>query len=143
MPKLFEAFLARWLEGALPQALRLDVQYNAKLQANAELRFIVDLVIRDRATDRALCVLDTKYKAADVPSEDDIQQVVAYAVEMGVTRAFLVYPSSSTATIRAMVGNIEVRSATFDLGKDIDTAAKDFIHAVLPGGTMDDEISAA
>ena len=101
MPTLFESFVAKWLASQLPHDLEALPQFPAELNANTPLRFVIDVVIRDRKTKRPLAVLDTKYKIAERPKEADIQQVVAYATRMGVQQAFLVYPSSAGAGVEA------------------------------------------
>jgi hypothetical protein len=58
-----------------------------------DLSFRIDLVLRDRISGQALAVIDVKYKLDDKPSESNIQQVVAYAVELGVSRGHLIYHS--------------------------------------------------
>ena len=88
---------------------------HARLSANAELSFRIDLVLRDRRSGKPLSVIDTKYKTSGQPSESDIQQVVAYAVELGVSRAYLVYPFSIDQPVRATVGDIRVSTLGIDL----------------------------
>jgi 5-methylcytosine-specific restriction enzyme subunit McrC len=115
MAQLFEAFIAEFIAERLPQNLKLDVQYHARLQANADLSFRIDLVMRDRMTGQALAVIDTKYKIDGQPSESDIQQVVAYAVELGVSRAYLAYPFALKQPVEARVGGIKVSTVGIDL----------------------------
>jgi 5-methylcytosine-specific restriction enzyme subunit McrC len=133
MPKLFESFVAEWLRGNLPPALRLKVQHKVKLKGDADLSFQVDLVIEDRATGITKAVLDTKYKLGEVPSEADIQQIVAYAVELGANQAVLVYPSPATRPIRIDVGPVEVRTVVFDIGADLRFAGPSFVSQLLGG----------
>jgi len=115
MPDLFELFVAEWLAETLPKNLKVDPQYHVRLDANAELSFDIDLVIRDRKSGTALTVLDTKYKLASQPSGSDIQQIVAYAVELGVSQAYLLYPFSIRNPVRVRVGNVDVSSAGIGL----------------------------
>ena len=43
------------------------MQYTARLNANADLSFRIDLVLRDRMSGQALSVIDTKYKTEVSP----------------------------------------------------------------------------
>ena len=131
MPDLFETFVAEWLRENLPEDLKVDPQYHAKLEANAELSFRIDLVLRDRRSGDAIAVLDTKYKLRELPSQADIQQVLAYAVEMGVDRAFLIYPRRIADPIQMKVGNIEVKTLGFDLSVLIEAAGEEFLASLV------------
>jgi 5-methylcytosine-specific restriction enzyme subunit McrC len=117
MPKLFEEFVAEWLNGNLSVKLRVDPQYHVQLNATADLSFRIDLVLRDRMTGQALAVIDVKYKAADKPSESDIQQVVAYAIELGVSRGHLVYPFRLSQPVQAQIGNVKISTIGIDLNR--------------------------
>ena len=130
MPNLFEAFVAEWLKGNTVDTWLVTSQYTAKLTANADLRFRIDLILKDKVSGQPLAIMDTKYKAAMAPTEADIQQVVAYAVETGVTKAFLVYPSSQSNFLKARVGAIDVTSVAFDISKEIDASGKIFIEQI-------------
>ena len=143
MPTLFESFVAKWLAIHLPPNLEVVSQYSAKLRVltgNIDLGFVIDVVIRDRRTNRPLAVLDTKYKIAERPKEDDIQQVVAYATRMGVKHAFLVYPSSAGAGVVVTVSPpgdaldsraVEICSLAFDIGSDVEEAGLRFRETLL------------
>ena len=140
MPTLFESFVAKWLAIHLPHELEAVPQCSAKLRANVPLRFVIDVLIRDRRTKRYVAVLDTKYKIAERPKETDIQQVVAYAVRMGVNHAFLVYPSMAGADVVVTVSPtgegidsraVEVRSLFFDIGSGVEEAGTHFLQALL------------
>ena len=115
MPKLFEEFVAEWLNENLSEKLRVDPQYHIQLNANADLSFRIDLVLRDRISGQALAVIDVKYKLDDKPSESDIQQVVAYAVELGVSRGHLIYPFRLSYPVQAKIGNVKVSTIGIDL----------------------------
>jgi len=130
MPNLFEAFVAEWLKQNLPTHLKGDAQYRVRLDANAELSFRIDLVLRKRETDEPVAVLDTKYKLSELPTESDIQQVVSYAVELGVERAFLIYPFSIRNPVQAQVGNVKVETVGIDLKESIEKSAGDLIMTI-------------
>lgn len=128
-PTLFEAFVARWLERHLPpRELSVRAQHHARLRSTAALAFKIDLVLRDARTGAPRAVLDTKYKADEIPTEADLHQIVAYAVEIGVEHAFLVYPSAATRPFAAQVGRIRVRSLVFDLAQAPDIAGAAFLE---------------
>jgi 5-methylcytosine-specific restriction enzyme subunit McrC len=135
MPMLFESFVAEWLKQAAPEPWLFKAQHRAKLKSTADLSFRIDLILRDRMTGNALAVFDTKYKLSEAPTESDVQQVVAYAVEMGVDRAFLIYPSAHSQHIKAQIGHIQVDSLICDLalgGHAAGTCLLDDILAAFP-----------
>jgi 5-methylcytosine-specific restriction enzyme subunit McrC len=117
MPKLFERFVALWMQTNSPE-FEVRPQYVARLDASEKLSFNIDLVVNNLVSGAALAVLDTKYKLDELPSESDVQQVVAYAVRMGVTKALLVYPSRRPENFRAKIGPISVEAVGFDLAAD-------------------------
>jgi 5-methylcytosine-specific restriction enzyme subunit McrC len=125
MAKLFELFVAEWLDVHLPPELAVRVQ--DLVPVTTGMTFSIDLVIHDRATQEPLCVLDTKYKDAALPSTQDVQQVVAYAEAKGCREAFLVYPSHDARPFEARIGDIRVRSLVFDLSRDLEEAGELFL----------------
>ena len=131
MPQLFESFVAEWIKTNAPPGLAARTQHKARLDASARLTFRIDIVLKSKKSGETLAVLDTKYKAGERPLESDIQQVVAYAVEMGTDRAFLIYPSQNHLPIRATVGHISVESIVFDLGKDYDKEGPRFLRDLI------------
>jgi 5-methylcytosine-specific restriction enzyme subunit McrC len=132
MPKLFEEFVGEWLNENLPEALRVDTQYHVQLNANEDLSFRIDLVLRNRRSGQAVAVIDVKYKLADKPSESDIQQVVAYAVELGVSRAHLVYPFRLSHSVQAKIGNITISTVGIDLNRPFAESWKLLEHTLAP-----------
>lgn len=137
MPRLFEAFVAEWLGANAPSAWSVKAQHAARLKANAELVFKMDIVIYERDSGRALAVLDTKYKAHETPSSEDVQQIVAYAVEAGVQEALLIYPMRPRRPVEARIGAIKVRSLYLDLAVEPLAAAAALLtqlqQALAPG----------
>ena len=130
MPRLFELFLAEWLKGNLPREITLKSQHKVNLDGAGRLSFQIDVVLFDATSRQPIAVLDTKYKTGELPSEQDIQQIIAYAVEMGVSDAFLVFPSTVTAHIDLPIGPIRpirIRSLVFDLSKDLAVAGQEFL----------------
>jgi len=51
----------------------VTAQHRAKLTSNAELTFRIDLLVKDKQSGRPIAILDTKYKATELPTEADIQ----------------------------------------------------------------------
>jgi hypothetical protein len=61
-----------------------------------------------------LVVADVKYKFDGAPLESEVQQVVAYAVQLGVSLAYLIYPTTKIKQTFE-VGPVQVRTLGFDL----------------------------
>src|SRR5262249_39804727 len=110
--------------------VRINPHYRARITGNQDLVVNIDLLLRDLKTDQPLAVLDTKYKISDNFSEDDINQVVAYATRMGTDLAILVYPRAHQA-LELYYGPITVRSLSFDLSRPLEVAGVAFRDALL------------
>jgi 5-methylcytosine-specific restriction enzyme subunit McrC len=134
MPSVFEAAVARWLLRHAPGHVRLHTQRRVSLGADTALTFTPDIMIVDRAGDRAHVVLDTKYTADAAPTAEAVAQVVAYATAVGATQAWLIYPRPVTTPLVAQVGAIMVRAATFDLGLPVDDAGRKLLAALALEG---------
>ena len=78
-----------------------------------------------------LCVLDTKYKTAPQPKNDDVFQVMGYAEAKGCKDAVLVYPVPLSRPLNEKVGGIRVRSMTFSLSGDLEQSGAAFLGALL------------
>lgn len=122
MNTLFEAFVAEWLSSHLPQEWNLIPQYNVSVGQEYSITSKIDLVIRGSSSGRAICVLDTKYKKPELPSSDDIAQIVLYAEIMGCNHGILVYPSTNTRPGTNQIGSKQITSLVYDLSKDLETA---------------------
>ncbi|MCL5423330.1 MAG: McrC family protein [Nitrospirae bacterium] len=127
MARLFELFVARWLK------LHLDVRYLLKSQETfvigekGALKMVMDLVLYDRETQRPLCVLDTKYKDGTV-SNEDYNQVVAYADAVGCENAVLIYPKELEYPFDEKPGGIRVKTAVFDVGSELDQSGEKLLE---------------
>lgn len=128
MARLYELFVAEWLIVHLPSTLKLKSQEKVDIDNRGVLHFDIDLVLYDATTGETLCVLDTKYKAPETPSPDDIAKVAAYAEVKGCNDAFLVYPSALDNPLEARIGHVLVRSLTFSLDEDIERAGQTFMQ---------------
>jgi 5-methylcytosine-specific restriction enzyme subunit McrC len=118
MARLYELFVAEWLKRHLDTTrFQLKAQDTVTLGARpdgAPLRFNIDLTLYDAKTQRAVCVLDTKYKTPAAPSSEDLAQVVMYAELKHCRDAYLIYPVP--VPFAQQVGRIRVRSLTFAIG---------------------------
>jgi 5-methylcytosine-specific restriction enzyme subunit McrC len=131
MVRLFESFVAKWLDKHLPRNLLVKPQVGFKLRSNLSLRFEMDLVIYERKFMKALMVLDTKYKLAESPKEADIQQMVAYAVRANVDRAMLLYPKAWSRNAIIGVGSVSVTTSCFDISSDLNKSGSALIALII------------
>ena len=99
-------------------------------------RFFIDLVISDKETGKPLCVLDTKYKTPDFPSQDDIAQINLYSGLKNCIEGILVYPELLKYPMDSTVKGVRIRSATFSLDGDLEAAGQRFLKQILPDGDM-------
>lgn len=132
MARLYERFVAGWLEAHLPPGLGLEPQAQVYLSDTDQLHFEIDLVVYETGHSGApRYVLDTKYKAASGPITEDIAQVIAYAQATGCRQAVLVYPTPLDRPLDSWVGDIRVRSLTFALSGDLEETGRRFLQGLL------------
>lgn len=131
MPRLYEKFVAEWLKNNLPDEYTLEIQEKIKIGPDKKIEFKVDLVIYEKNTGKALCVLDTKYKAPDSISNTDLSQVVTYAVAKGCSDAVLIYPAYISKSINEKIGDINIRTLSFCLDGDINKSGDEFIKQLF------------
>jgi len=131
MPRLFESFVAEWLQKNLPSSYDLVKQYRASLDSEGRFAFQIDLVIRNSATGKILCVMDTKYKRSPEPETDDLNQINTYAIKMDTNNAFLVYPSTAINPFHVPIGNVKIGSLVFDISEDPEKAGLAFLDSLL------------
>ncbi|MGA9380998.1 MAG: restriction endonuclease, partial [Phormidium sp.] len=91
-------------------------------------KFIIDIVLYERSTNKVLYILDIKYKTPLQPAAEDIAQVIAYAVSKNSQEAVLVYPINIKNSLDEFIGNIRVRSLTFSLDGDLEQAGETFLQ---------------
>jgi len=128
---MFELFVAEWLKQHLPERFELLVQHPVSVGERDQLTYKIDLVLRDRRTGKALCVLDTKYKSTDSPASEDVNQVVTCAELQDSKKAVLLYPSPLATTSTLKVGRFNVRCFAFDLKGDLEHAGKLLLEQIL------------
>lgn len=134
MATLFERFVAAWLTQHLDHGWQLQVQERHLYDAQENLAFTIDLVIRDTSTGAVRWVLDTKYKTpATTPAAEDIAQVVTYAEATGATEAILVYPTPLVRPLDAQIGQVRVRSLAFRLDTAVEEAGQRFLAELRQG----------
>lgn len=133
MNRLYERFVAMWLASNCPGDWTFGIHEALSFGIENTVRFDIDLVLRDRATRKAIAVLDTKYKAPESPATDDIFQVIAYAESLNCREAFLVYPKDLQNKLDITVGNIRVRSITFGIKDDLDQNGIEFLSELRKG----------
>jgi 5-methylcytosine-specific restriction enzyme subunit McrC len=131
MASLFELFVAKWLKSHPIQGMQTRAQERLLLGEKEELEFRIDLLLVDAAA-RVVAVIDTKYKAPDSPSADDVSQVVAYAEAKGCHEAILVYPVNLKRPLDIWIGKIRVRTVAFRLDGDLEANGAEFLTNLLP-----------
>ena len=93
MSRLFESFVAEWLRAKGPREYHFGIQHQLKLTGSEPITWDVDILVKNRADDRPIAILDTKYKRSRQSQPADIQQVVAYAVEISCTKSISSLPN--------------------------------------------------
>ncbi|HMN30265.1 MAG TPA: hypothetical protein PKE45_19080 [Caldilineaceae bacterium] len=131
MAALYERFVAAWLARHLDNRWQLKIQEHYRFGSDHEHRFAIDLVVRQRGSEQARCVIDTKYRSpGGRPAAEEIAQVVAYAEATGAPEAILVYPTALARPLDAQLGRIRVRTLTFALDQPVDQAGASFAQAL-------------
>ena len=134
MSHLFELFVAEWLSANIDAKYTCQPQQRVQVGDTGDLEFRIDIVICDTATMRPQCVVDTKYKIPDRPSQADIAQAVTYATLKDCREAVLVYPKCLDHPLDVFIGQIRVRSMTFSLDGDLDQEGRRLLIELLGGG---------
>jgi 5-methylcytosine-specific restriction enzyme subunit McrC len=128
--RLFEQFVAAWLQRHLPPTLALRAQEPHVLHGRGRIEMSIDLVVRERSSGRTLAVLDTKYKGDGSPANEDVYQAAFYALAKGCTNAFLLYPREPRP-FDVTVQQVRVRSLGFTLDGDLDAGGAAFLDRLL------------
>ena len=128
MPRLFEQFVARWLQQHLPPPLELRVQEQVGVgETGGALSFTLDMVLYD-GSGRAQMVLDTKYKTEVAAA--DIHQIVTYAELRRCREAVLVYPQRLGTPLDVQIGDVRVRTLTFGLEGEPESEGRALLAAL-------------
>lgn len=126
MSRLYEKFVAQWLQHNLPAGFSVREQERVRLDTTQVRHVDLDLVIYD-LEQTPVMVLDTKYKG-DAPSNDDIYQVTFYAREIGCKAAGLVYPVAPATPLQGHNQDVAYQSLTFSLDQDPQAAGEAFLN---------------
>jgi 5-methylcytosine-specific restriction enzyme subunit McrC len=131
MARLYELFVAEWLKLNLPSNLTL--KYQEIINIGKNIYFKTDLILYDNVTFTPKYIIDTKYKASDSLSTQDINQVLAYSASKNCQEAILLYPTALTHPLKDLIGdsNIRVRTLTFALDDNLDVAGQTFLKELL------------
>ena len=132
MAQLYEALVAKRLERRGIDGCQLRAQHTVNWDRENGRHSRMDLVLVNADTGEPVCVLDTKYKAPDKPSDEDIHQVVFYAHLLNCHEAALVYPVPIVNPTNTWIGDIHVRTLTFALEGNLDRAGERFLAALGP-----------
>ncbi len=128
MARLYEKFVAEWIKINLPAQYKLKIQETIKLDP---IELEIDLLICDRATGKTCYVLDTKYKNPQKPANQDIYQIITYAISQNCARAILIYPQALAQPLNHSFEKINIRSLTFSLQDNLEVAGKTFLHNLI------------
>ncbi|MCA9937896.1 MAG: hypothetical protein KC418_04600 [Anaerolineales bacterium] len=123
MARLYELFVAEWLQAHLPAAYTLKAQEQVSFDDGA-LRLRIDLALYHAAGASPLAVLDTKYKLAAQPTAEDVTQIVAYAQAKQCAQAILIYPAPLARPFHIRVGQVQVRALPFALDGDLEAGGE-------------------
>lgn len=129
MARLYELFVAEWLKNNPPQGFFLKQQHRVTIHPNRH--FHIDLILCDVETGAVRYVLDTKYKAPEKVSDDDLHQMVSYATATKCQQAVLIYPKHLKQKLDIKIDNIRVRSLSFSLDGDLKQAGATFLKDLL------------
>jgi 5-methylcytosine-specific restriction enzyme subunit McrC len=131
MRQLFESFVAEWLRINPPPGMTARYKYTAHLETDSGMKIEIDVLLCDESTQKPVAVLDAKYKANELPSEDDRNQIAFYAAELQVHHGMFVYPSSVTKPFKLLhAKTVNIESLVFDIGKPLDDAGQAFLNAL-------------
>jgi 5-methylcytosine-specific restriction enzyme subunit McrC len=131
MDRLYELFVFEWLAAHLPDRYYLKPQENVKLGIQEKFSFNIDIVLYDKGSDKPRCIVDTKYKVPQKPSNEDIYEVVTYAELKQCQEAILIYPHNLPYPIDEMIGGVRIRSLVFDLRGELEEAGNHFLNGLI------------
>ncbi len=132
MAKLYEKFVAKWLEKHLPSDFSVRIQ--ERVNIGDTISFCLDIAVYEKISGKTLYILDTKYKVPDKRLlNSDIYQVTTYAVSKNCSEAVLVYPETLNHSLDEEIGqdNVRLRSLTFTIDEDLEQAGQAFLKSLL------------
>ncbi|MGC1396715.1 MAG: hypothetical protein WA828_20840, partial [Coleofasciculaceae cyanobacterium] len=127
--KLYELFVAQWLQENPPLGFFVNKQHQVEIGQNRHFR--IDLLLCHADTGVVRAVLDTKYKAPDRAADPDIHQMISYAKATKCTDAFLIYPTPLKQPLDLKIDDIRIRSLTFFLDDNLEQAGQNLIEDLL------------
>lgn len=130
MAGLFEQFVAEWLRRNLSPSLKLEAQRRVPFGQGDVLNFQMDIVLRDARSGKALCVIDTKYKAPQSPDTGDVYQIVTYALALGAPSAVLLYPQRVPRPLVGPISDIHLDTLAFPLDADLEASGTEVLRRV-------------
>ena len=131
MAQLFELFVAEWMKSHLAGEYRLESQESVDIDEAHNINLRIDLVLYQNDSDQPICVLDTKYKTPESPSQDDIAQIHLYAAVKNCQEGILIYPEELAKPMDEVIQGIRIRSATFNISEDLEKSGIDFKNNIL------------
>lgn len=130
MSSLYEQFVAEWLRQNLPAGWRVQAQEHVQLaNKNSPVSYFIDLVLYD-PQNKAVAVLDTKYKAPKQAGNQDINQISMYGTIKDVPTAVLVYPTPLNFPLDTYTKSTHLKSLTFTLDDDLDQCGQAFLDSL-------------
>lgn len=128
MHQIFEDAVANGLKRLLPTDYRLKFQDPITISNNPYCVFKPDLVLFHLDDNSPVMVLDTKYKRANTIDSGNLQQVVAYALALGIEQAQLIYPEASATRLDTTIGNIHCQTSSVIMASPPHQAISDWLH---------------
>lgn len=135
MPYVFEMCVANWIGNFISDSpdyadLEIVTHYkDTRRGVMGSYSYDIDILLRRNGS--PYMVIDTKYKNPEGPDSGDVQQVVTYADLTGSDEAVLVYPADLRSPLDIHIGDVRVRSMTFDLAKQLDISGRELISRLL------------
>jgi len=129
MQSLFEKFIGKWVSKKIDRTkYSLKLQESFELGESSQLKMRPDMILFDVQKNIPVCVLDMKYKIGETVSNEDYNQMIAYADALGCENAILIYPQHLKSPFNVKVKNIRVQSLVFNLGLPIDEGGEIFLR---------------
>lgn len=128
MSRLYEMFIAEWLQFNLPEQFGLIAQEKITFGEDDKIKYNIDLVLYDKNSGSVICVIDTKYKKVDSIQNDDINQMLAYMEAKNCTIGILLYPIQISELRKYRINTKNIWQVGFDISGDIDESGINFVN---------------